>query len=235
MKKIAVLTCLSFLTVVVTGAAGCVQETVSYDSKKITIVNESGQALSLREDKEAGSLPPGEAVTGAFSGPDIEISLENDKGELVFEKTFNYTDLEGMNYRVVIPPSDGNASHGDAFFKQLLAAPEKYNGQTITFTGYVFHGFESAVICEFLEERENQKDSYRPGGVQIWYTGNLPEEVNEKLQVQNNDPTGYPAYYGKVEITGIIQYGESYGHLGAYKYQLQVTGAKLIKWDPAED
>jgi hypothetical protein len=227
MKKITIiLSYIAILSLIIAGAAGCVEKKYSYDSKEITIINDSGQALSVAEGKEAGSLPPGGAVTGAFSGPDIAIKLKNDKGEIIFDKTFDYAELEGMGYRVVVPPPPAS------FFTQITAEPEKYNGQTVTFTGYVFHGFESAVICEFLEARENMEDSYRPGGIKIWYTGALPEEVEEKLYVQNNDPTGYPAYYGKVEVAGVFQYGESYGHMNAYKYQLRITGAKLIEREP---
>jgi hypothetical protein len=225
-KIVLIFICLSLLAVIITGAAGCVKEEYSYDSRNITIINESGQALSLRETGETDSVPPGAAVTGAFSGPDIEISLQNSKGETVFEETYNYAELEGMNYRVVVPPPPVS------FFTQITAEPEKYNGKTVTFIGYVFHGFESAVICQYLDGNSSSETYLRPGGVQIWYTGNLPKEVDEKLHVNNNDPTGYPAYYGRVEVTGIFEYGESYGHLGAYKYQLQITGAKFIEREP---
>ena len=231
MKKIALLfTSIAILSAVTAGAGGCIERTISYDPKPITIVNESGQGLSIQDTTNATGLPPGIETTVAFSGPDVKIRLENDKGETVFDKTYNYAELDGMNNRVVVPPALVS------FFNQITAEPEKYSGQTVTFTGYVFHGFESTVICQFLEPSNNTQDTYyRPGGIQIWYTGNLPNEVDKKLHTQKNDPTGYPAYYGKIEVTGILEFGESYGHLGAYRYQLQVTGAKLIEWEPEED
>jgi hypothetical protein len=227
MRKIAIICiCLTLLSVVITGATGCIKQKYAYESKSITIVNESGQPLSLNEAGENGTVPPGQALTGAFSGPDVEISLRNDRGETVFHETFNYAELEKMHYTVRVPPPPND------FFARITAEPEKFNGQTVTFTGYVFHGFESAVICQYLNENDASENYLRPGGIQIWYTGAMPDDVEKKLHVSNNDPTGYPAYYGRVEVTGIFQYGGKYGHMDAYKYQIQITGAKYIPWEP---
>jgi hypothetical protein len=231
MKKIAViLTCLTLLGVAITGAAGCVKGKVNYEAKPITIINESGQPLNVEEGGQVNSVQPGASDVYSFDGPNVALFFKNDAGEVIFSKTYTYAELEKLGYKVVIPPPPGNDT--DSFFKRIAAEPEKYNGLTVTFTGYVFHGFESAVICESLEQRNPEAPYYRPGGVQIWFRGALPEEVEKGLSVQNNDPTGYPAYFGKVEVTGVFQYGESYGHMDAYKYQMQVTGAKLIEWKP---
>jgi hypothetical protein len=230
MRKTAVIiACLTMLAVTITGAAGCVKKKVSYAARPITIINETGEPLNAQEGGQINSVQPGESVIDPLAGPDVAIFFKNDDGEVVFNKTYTYADLEKMGYVVVIPPLTGQSK--DSFFQRISTEPQKYNGLTVTFYGYVFHGFESAVICESLDLRNPEDSYYRPTGVQIWFTGALPDEVEKGLFMQNNDPTGYPAYYGRIEVTGVFQYGENYGHMDAYKYQLQVTGAKLIEWE----
>lgn len=120
------------------------------------------------------------------------------------------------------------------FFAQIKGTPEKYNGQTVTFTGFYFSGFEIAVVCETLEPQEGWDGNYIPGGTMIWATGSFPENMKSKLYVQSNNPTGYPAYYGKVEVTGVYEYGSKYGHMDAYHYQLNITGVKMVDWKPGD-
>jgi hypothetical protein len=94
-------------------AAGCVKETVKYDSKNITIINDSGQSLSIQEKGKLNTLPPGQEVTSAFTGPSVEIHLENAKGDVIYDRSFNYQELEDMKYQVVIPPAGDNVTGHD--------------------------------------------------------------------------------------------------------------------------
>ena len=73
-----------------------------------------------------------------------------------------------------------------------------------------------------------------PDGIKIWATGVFPDDVKSRLYVQPNNPTGYPAYYGKVEVTGTFATGGKYGHMDAYQYQLTMTDVKLLDWKPGK-
>ncbi len=118
------------------------------------------------------------------------------------------------------------------FFAQLAANPGKYNGQTVTFEGYYFSGFEIAVLCENLIPEEGWAGNYMPDGIKIWATGSFPDAVKSKLYVQPNNPTAYPAYYGKVQATGTLSHGGKYGHMDAYQYQITIADIKLLDWKP---
>jgi len=133
-----------------------------------------------------------------------------------------------------IPASISPTIIAGDFFTQIAAEPEKYNGQAVSFTGFYFSGFEITVVCESLEPQEGWQGNYTPGGIEIWATGSFPESVVSKLYVQPNNPTGYPAYYGKVEITGVFEYGGKYGHMDAYHYLLNITEVKLVDWKPGD-
>ncbi len=121
------------------------------------------------------------------------------------------------------------------FFESLKADPAQYNGQTVTFTGYWFDGFEIVVVAEYLEPQSYWPGNLKPGGILIWVDGGLPDEVSSKLYLQPNNPTGYPAHYGKVEVTGVLEYGGPFGHMNAYKYQLQIKSARWIDGTPSTD
>jgi hypothetical protein len=117
-------------------------------------------------------------------------------------------------------------------FSQLTADPEKYNGQTVTIEGFWFDGFEIEVLAERFMSSDFAPGNLQPDGLKIWVKNGLPEGVNQQLYLQANNPTGYPAHYGKVELTGILEYGGQYGQMNSYQYQLTVQSAKLIPWNP---
>jgi hypothetical protein len=117
-------------------------------------------------------------------------------------------------------------------FSQLTDDPEKYNEQTVTIQGFWFDGFEIEVLAEQLITSDFAPGNRQPDGLKIWVKNGLPEDVNQQLYLQANNPTGYPAHYGKVELTGILEYGGQYGQMNAYQYQLTVQSAKLIPWNP---
>jgi hypothetical protein len=117
-------------------------------------------------------------------------------------------------------------------FTDLAANPESHNGKYITIEGYWFDGFEIAVLAERLEPANFPEGNLQPAGIKIWATGGLGEEVSSQLYLQANNPTGYPAHYGKVELTGIFEYGGTYGHMNSYSYQLTIYEAQWIQWAP---
>ena len=124
------------------------------------------------------------------------------------------------------------ASSSIITFSQLTADPEKYNGQTVTIEGFWFDGFEIEVLAERLISSDFAPGNLQPDGLKIWVKNGLPEGVNQQLYLQANNPTGYPAHYGKVELTGILEYGGQYGQMNAYQYQLTVQSAKLMPRNP---
>lgn len=117
-------------------------------------------------------------------------------------------------------------------FSQLIADPQKFAQQAISLQGFWFDGFEIVVLAERLDPSSFAAGNLQPAGTLIWIKGGLPEDVNKQLYLQPNNPTGYPAHYGKVEVSGILEYGSTYGHMNAYKYQLDIQTAKLISWNP---
>jgi hypothetical protein len=117
-------------------------------------------------------------------------------------------------------------------YAQLNAAPDKYNGKVITIQGFWFDGFEIEVLAERLDPSSFAEGNVQPGGTKIWVKSGLPEEVSKQLKVQPNNPTGYPAHYGKVELRGTLEYGGQYGHMNAYQYQLTVQSAKILPYNP---
>jgi len=115
----------------------------------------------------------------------------------------------------------------------LSSQPEIYNDQFIAIDGYWFDGFEIVVLAERLEPSSFATGNVQPRGILIWIKGGLSEEVSQQLYLQSNNPTGYPAHYGKVELTGQLEYGGKYGHLNSYVFQLTVYESRLLNWTPA--
>lgn len=113
-------------------------------------------------------------------------------------------------------------------FAQLNLTPDRYSGKIVSIQGFWFDGFEIVVLSERLEPSSYAPGNVQPGGTLIWVKGGLPEEVSKQLYLQPDNPTGYPAHYGKVELIGVLEYGARYGHLDAYRYQLTVQTATLM-------
>ncbi len=113
-------------------------------------------------------------------------------------------------------------------FAQMVKEPARYTGKLISVQGYWFDGFEISVLAQRLGPSSFRPGNVQPEGELIWAKNGLPENVTQGLSLQPENPTGYPAHYGQVELTGLFEYGGQYGHLGAYRYQLTVRSAKLI-------
>jgi len=118
-------------------------------------------------------------------------------------------------------------------FGDLTNQPEMHTGQFVNIEGYWFDGFEIAVLAERLEPSGFALGNVEPGGIKIWIKGGLPEEISRQLHLQANNPTGYPAHYGKVRLNGKLEWGGKYGHLNSYEFQLQVYDSELLPWEPA--
>jgi hypothetical protein len=120
-------------------------------------------------------------------------------------------------------------------FSELVAQPQIYNGQYIIIDGYWFDGFEMAALAQRLEPSVFAPGNLKPGGALIWIKGGLREEVRQQLYLQSDNPTGYPAHFGKVRLTGKLEYGGQYGHLDSYQYQLYVYDSEMLPWAPPAD
>ena len=116
-------------------------------------------------------------------------------------------------------------------FDRLLQQAESFNGQNVSVEGYYISGFEISAFCGELEPSTSSPGNQAPATDLVWIQGSLPEAVSSGLYEQHDIPTGYPQYFGKVEITGLFETG-NYGHLNAYKYRLTISDAELISWSP---
>jgi hypothetical protein len=117
-------------------------------------------------------------------------------------------------------------------FSQLTADPAKYNGQIVTIDGFWFDGFEIEVLAERLIPSSFAPGNLQPDGVKIWAYGGIPANISAQLYTQQNNSTGYPVHYGKVVLTGTLEYGGGYGQMNSYQYQITVQSAKLLTWSP---
>jgi hypothetical protein len=117
-------------------------------------------------------------------------------------------------------------------FADLTANPAQYNNKTVTITGFWFDGFEIEVLAERLDPSTFTAGNVEPAGTTIWVFSGLPQEISNQLYTQSNNATGYAAHYGKVELTGKLEYGGHYGQMNSYDYQLTVQSAKWIDWKP---
>ncbi len=115
-----------------------------------------------------------------------------------------------VEYRIENRPlGEGKVSLFD-----LVAAPERYNGQTITTQGYYFWNSLIYVLAEGVSTEEDGS-SPRPVGAMIWMEG-FPPAVSGELNVGPN--TSF--VWGRVEVTGLFQGAGNFGRDGAYPAQL---------------
>ena len=115
-------------------------------------------------------------------------------------------------------------------FAQLFSNPGKYNGKDITIEGFYFQGWEISVFCEELTHSVNS-GWLSPTKPFMWVDGGMPPEVYQNL-VQRTPVRGYPERAGRVKITGRFDYGEKYGHLGAYDSRITPATVELLPWSP---
>lgn len=111
-------------------------------------------------------------------------------------------------------------------FEQLIENPEKYSSVEIEIEGYFYQGFETIVVSERLEPSGFAEGHLVPKGVMIWIEGGIPREIFDNLSQQTM--MGPIERYGKVRTSGVFEYGEKYGHLGQFEYNLKLISVQII-------
>jgi len=115
-------------------------------------------------------------------------------------------------------------------FEQLFTNPSQYTGKDITLEGFVFLGFEIMVISEELKYSGYADGHLIPSGRMLWIEGGVPADIYNGLYIQNM--MGPSERYGKIQIKGIFEYGEQYGHLGGYEFQITPQEIQPLDWSP---
>ncbi len=115
---------------------------------------------------------------------------------------------------------------------QLFAEPESYDGKDVILEGFFFSGFEVNVLAEGLEYSGLAEGHITPTGGMIWIEGALAEVVLDSLYQQS--AMGPTETFGNIRIEGRFEYGEAYGHLGGYDYQITPAETEALPWSPSE-
>jgi hypothetical protein len=137
-------------------------------------------------------------------------------------------------FAVLITPLASGCANKDSdtsiTFDQLFSNPNQYNGKVITIEGFIFLGFETMVLSEELRNSGYAEGHLIPSERMLWFESGLPTEIYDQLYEQNM--MGPNEKYGKLRVEGIFQYGEQYGHLGMYEYQISPSEIQLLPWAP---
>ncbi len=112
-------------------------------------------------------------------------------------------------------------------FEQLFTAPGKYNGKRVIVEGFFFHGFESNVFSERLENSGLAEGHLWPKGRMLWLEGGIPREIYDRLNQQGM--MGPTERYGKLSVTGGFEHGGKYGHLGQFEHRLTPSAVLFIE------
>ena len=114
----------------------------------------------------------------------------------------------------------------------LLANPDKFNGKKIRTTGIRVSGFEVNALSESTIERDGAVYLKEPT---IWLEGDTVGNEQDCFKGKVGFP---PATFCTVDVTGIFEYGDRYGHTGGYKFQIRggitVTPRGRIEAIPVE-
>lgn len=133
---------------------------------------------------------------------------------------------------VVTAPS-ACSSTAEVTFAELVAEPARYNGRTVTLEAFYFHSFETSALCASLVESVQFPGHLVPTQPLIWLEGGLPLDVFNQLTEETYE-NGPSSYYGKLRIKGVFEYGDRYGHVGGFDYQLRVqpdtAEVGLLEW-----
>jgi len=119
-------------------------------------------------------------------------------------------------------------------FSQLISQADKYNGRPMTFEAYYFAGFEILALSESVGPSTYADGRMVPLPIPtlIWVESGISEELFNKLYTQTQTPSGYPEHIGKLKVTGKFETGGKYGHMDAYRYQIEITSAEQLEWSP---
>ncbi len=102
---------------------------------------------------------------------------------------------------------------GEVTIGQLTSSPERYDGKPVRTEGFYLSAFETSALGE---------STYRQGevvyltGPAIWLDPGAIESREDCFQTA----TVPPIEVCKVKVAGYFEYGEGYGHLSAYRYQI---------------
>lgn len=110
-----------------------------------------------------------------------------------------------------------NTTAAQIDFSELVANPAKYDGKVVRTAGWYVDAFETSALGRSTEQRGNATYLTEPS---IWINRAVVLSETECFTTE----TIPPARFCRVEVEGEFEYGESYGHLSAYKYQ--ITPAK---------
>jgi hypothetical protein len=131
---------------------------------------------------------------------------------------------------LLILPLTACSAPAEITVEQLMANPEKYNGDVVVVRGYYFHGWETVLLCEGLKYSGLAEGHIGPDGETMWVEGGLPLDVYEKLYIQSD--MGPEERYGKIRVKGKFETGGQYGHLGAFDSQISPQEVELLLWSP---
>ena len=228
---------------------GCAKTTTTtgYGTLKVTVYGLDHQPLNGAK-VISNSQPGGQLKVTGLTDQNGNVLFQNIKtGEYDFYISrfdYNQTQMDtsvhtGQTTEVPVYLESSNpgsttttATVSQITFAQLTADPAKYNGQTVTIDGFWFDGFEIEVLAERLIPSSYAQGNLQPDGVKIWGYGGIPTEISRQLYLQPDNSTGYQAHYGKVELTGNLEFGGGYGQMNSYQYQITVQSAKLLTWSP---
>jgi hypothetical protein len=62
----------------------------------------------------------------------------------------------------------------------------------------------------------------------LWVKGDISRDVLDGLQEQ--ELMGSTEHFGRVRVTGRIESGGNYGHLGGYSYQITPVRIESVPW-----
>lgn len=97
---------------------------------------------------------------------------------------------------------------------ELISHPEKYDGKSVCTEAIYASGFETNVIGASTYQKGSAVYITEPA---IWVEG---AEIIARDDCFKTD-TAPPAEFCNIRICGLFEYGENFGHLGQYKYQLR--------------
>ncbi|MBU1976203.1 MAG: hypothetical protein KKG59_07410 [Nanoarchaeota archaeon] len=107
----------------------------------------------------------------------------------------------------------GDTGDGYVLFNDLVSNPDDYNLKKICVKGIYLSGFESSTLGESTYERDGYLYLQEPT---IWIgSRDLVTEKCTEPEVRNSYS------FCQADVCGVFEYGERYGHLGGYAYQIR--------------
>jgi len=118
--------------------------------------------------------------------------------------------------------------------EELFAEPEHYDGKDVIIEGFYYGAFEVNVLAERLVYLGLGEGPIVPIGGLIWIEGSIGRATIDSLYWRPEDATYPTEIFGKIRIEGKFEYGEAYGHVGNYDYQITAVSTAALPWSPDE-